>query len=62
MTTKTTKDRFESYEVFDDEGKSVGRVVLPRSRRMFGTSRGTVFLNRQPPRPMRPQAGKPRAA
>lgn len=61
MTVKVTKDRFESYEVFDAAGKSVGRVILPRSKRMFGTDRGTVYLNRQPPRIAKTPA-KPRAA
>jgi hypothetical protein len=61
METKATRERFESYEVFDDKGNSVGRVILPRSRRMFGTNRATVFLNRQPPRTAA-RSGKPRAA
>ncbi len=49
MTLKTRQDRFESYEVYDERGNSVGRVILPRRARFFGTSRGTVYLRRQPP-------------
>lgn len=49
MTLKARQERFESYEVYDDEGKSVGRVVLPRQSRFFGNTRGTVLLRRQPP-------------
>lgn len=61
MATKTNKDRYETYEVFDERGRSVGRVVLPRTRRPFGTDRGTVYLNRQTPKvPATPT--NPRAA
>ncbi|MBL8985187.1 MAG: hypothetical protein SFV24_20675 [Gemmatimonadales bacterium] len=49
MTLKARQDRYESYEVYDEEGNSVGRVVLPRQTRFFGSTRGTVFLRRQPP-------------
>ncbi len=49
MSLKTRQDRFECYEVYDDKGNSVGRVILPRQSRFFGTSRGTVYLRRQPP-------------
>ena len=49
MTLKTKQERLESYEVYDDRGNSVGRVILPRQSRFFGTSRGTVYLRRQPP-------------
>ena len=44
---KTKQERFDSYEVYDDRGHSVGRVVLPRQSRFVGTSRGTVYLRRQ---------------
>jgi len=58
MTLRAKRDRFEAYEVFDDQGKSVGRVILPKEPRLFGPARGTVFLRRDPPRPSSP----PRAA
>lgn len=48
MPVEITQDRFEGYEVYDDQGNSVGRVILPRQARPFGPTRGTVFLSRQP--------------
>ncbi|MSR02428.1 MAG: hypothetical protein EXR94_06775 [Gemmatimonadetes bacterium] len=58
MADTKRRDRFEGYEVFDSHGKSVGRVILPRTTRPPGPSNGTVFLRRQPvPRPKaKPQA------
>lgn len=53
MGHKIRQERFESYEVYDDKGNSVGRVVFPKAVRSAG-SRGTVYLRRQPPlRPAR---------
>ena len=53
------RDRFESYEVYDNQGKSVGRVVLPRQTRFTGQTSGTVFLRR----PLGPKPkSSPRAA
>lgn len=37
------------YEVYDDNGKSVGCVVLPKSERIIGQNRGTVLLQRPTP-------------
>ena len=48
MPTQIKQDRFEGYEVYDEQGNSVGRVILPRQPRPFGPTRGTVFLSRQP--------------
>jgi len=48
MSLRAKRERFESYEVYDDQGNSVGRVVLPRQQRFFGNTRGTVYLRRQP--------------
>jgi len=48
MTRKSKDTRHETYEVYDDHGNTVGRVVLPRQRRFLGAERGTVYLNRQP--------------
>ena len=48
------QERFESYEVYDDKGNSVGRVVFPKATRSSAAGRGTVYLRRQPPlRPAR---------
>jgi len=38
-----------TYEVYDDHGKSVGCVVLPKSDRIVGKNRGTVLLQRSTP-------------
>jgi len=48
MPVEIKQDRFEGYEVYDEQGNSVGRVILPRQARPFGPTRGTVFLSRQP--------------
>ncbi|MEO8448683.1 MAG: hypothetical protein ABI647_02770 [Gemmatimonadota bacterium] len=57
MTLTPRHTTVESYEVYDDEGNSVGRVVLPKTRRLFGSGEGTVLMQRQPdPRPNRSQS------
>lgn len=61
MTVKVEHERVETYDVYDEDGKPVGRVVLPRRAHFLGRAKETVFLNRQPglrPRPSVP----PRAA
>ncbi len=59
MAPSNRRDRFESYEVYDSRGKSVGRVILPRQTRSTGPGSATVFLRR----PAMPKPGaKPRAA
>lgn len=35
-----------TYEVYDDQGRSVGCVILPRSTRVVGPREGTVLLRR----------------
>lgn len=59
MAPNHRRDRFESYEVYDKQGKSVGRVVLPRQTRFTGQTSGTVFLRR--PTGLKPRSN-PRAA
>lgn len=48
-----------TYEVYDDQGRSVGCVILPRSPRVVGSHEGTVLLRRPAPaqraRPHAPQ-------
>ena len=57
MTLTPRHTTVESYEVYDDEGNSVGRVVLPKTRRLFGSGEGTILMQRQPePRPSRSNA------
>jgi hypothetical protein len=47
----------ERLEIYDERGRPVGSVTLPSDPRLFGSDKGTVFLNRQlpllagPPRP-----------
>lgn len=63
MTLTTKPNRYQSYEVYDERGNPVGRVVLPRQRRFLGAERGTVFMSRQPAlRHNGSQTDKPRAA
>ncbi|MFN2316556.1 MAG: hypothetical protein ABR551_03495 [Gemmatimonadales bacterium] len=40
-----------SYEVYDDQGRPVGCVILPRSQRVVGKDLGTVLLRRPTPTP-----------
>ncbi len=42
-----------TYEVYDENGRSVGCVILPRSPRVVGPSEGTVLLRRPQPKAMR---------
>lgn len=57
MRSKRTAD--DSYEVYDAEGKSVGRVVFPVRRPVIDrATRATVYLQRRPA----PRSGGPRAA
>jgi hypothetical protein len=53
VTLRVARKQFESYEVFDERGNPVGRVVLPKSPRLFGPERRTVFLDRGPGRATR---------
>lgn len=39
-----------SYEVYDDQGRPVGCVILPRSQRPVGKDQGTVLLRRPAPK------------
>jgi hypothetical protein len=41
-----------TYEVYDDHGRSVGCVILPRSPRVVGPAEGTVLLRRPAPKAM----------
>lgn len=45
------KKREISYEVYDDQGRPVGCVILPRSQRLVGKDQGTVLLRRPAPKP-----------
>jgi hypothetical protein len=58
MTLQARHERFEKYEVYDEDGNPVGCVVLPRQPRFLGPREGTVYLRRQPrlSRSLRPHA------
>lgn len=38
-----------TYEVYDEQGNSVGCVILPRGQRVLGREQGTVLLRRAAP-------------
>lgn len=46
LSTRT--ERPETYEVYDDEGHRLGRIVRPRQTPAFGSREGTVYLRRAP--------------
>lgn len=48
MTLQPRSQSFDSYEVYDEDGHSVGQVILPRNLRPFGRTKGTVYLQRPP--------------
>ena len=46
MIMQRTNKPVITYEVYDDQGRSVGCVILPKSTRIVGQSEGTVLLRR----------------
>ena len=40
----------DELQITDESGAPVGSVVLPTDPRLFGPSRGTVYLQRTPPK------------
>lgn len=58
-TMKSSREAPDSYEVYDAEGHSVGRVVFPSRRPVIDRHTGaTVYLQRRPA----PRSGGPKAA
>ena len=51
MVMLRTQKPVITYEVYDDQGRSVGCVILPRSPRVVGPREGTVLLRRSTPTP-----------
>jgi len=47
----------EKLEIFDEQGRPVGSVTLPGDPRLFGSEKGTVYLDR--PLPQLPEAVRP---
>jgi hypothetical protein len=39
----------ETLEVVDEQGRPMGSVTLPSDPRLFGSEKGTVYLNRPLP-------------
>lgn len=39
-----------AYELFDEQGRSLGRVTLPLAAEVVGPHAGTVLLRREMPR------------
>ena len=39
----------DSLEIFDERGRPVGTVTLPTDPRLFGSAKGTVYLERRAP-------------
>jgi hypothetical protein len=39
-----------TYDVLDEQGASIGRVILPRDSSVVGRGHGTVYLDRPFPR------------
>ncbi len=39
----------DTLEIFDERGRPVGSVTLPSDPRLFGSEKGTVYLNRSLP-------------
>jgi len=40
----------DELQITDESGAPLGSVVLPTDPRLFGLSRGTVYLHRAPPK------------
>ena len=40
----------DKLQITDEKGAPLGSVVLPTDPRLFGPSRGTVYLQRTPPK------------
>jgi len=47
MTFEARGQQLDFYEVFDDDGRPVGRVVFPRRMPVRHDRRETVFLDRR---------------
>jgi hypothetical protein len=47
----------DTLEIFDERGRPVGSVTLPSDPRLFGSEKGTVYLNR--PLPHLPESSRP---
>lgn len=46
MVMLSTQCQVMTYEVFDEHGDPVGRVILPLDPGVVGIAKGTVYLDR----------------
>ncbi|HEX5004076.1 MAG TPA: hypothetical protein VFV65_02105 [Gemmatimonadales bacterium] len=49
MVMLATDSPVPTFRLVDDEGHSVGRIVLPVAERISGTGAETIYLRRDPP-------------
>lgn len=49
MVMLATDSPIPTFRLVDDNGASVGRIVLPVAERISGLGAGTIFLQRDPP-------------
>jgi hypothetical protein len=48
MVMQISQGSVEVYEIYDDRGEAIGRVVRPVERMILGRDSGTVLLIRKP--------------
>jgi hypothetical protein len=49
MVMLATNSPIPTFRLVDDNGTSVGRIVLPVAERISGVGAETIFLQRDPP-------------
>jgi hypothetical protein len=47
MVMRTANGQPEVYEIFDSQGESIGRVIMPLDPKVVGRTSGTVLLVRE---------------
>jgi hypothetical protein len=50
MVMRCSSETTLAYELFDDEGRALGRILLPKDQMIIGPQAGTVLLRRELPR------------
>jgi hypothetical protein len=48
-----------AYDLYDDHGRPVGRILFPRDAIRFGRTAGTLLLRRSHPTPATPHSAAP---
>jgi hypothetical protein len=49
MVMRCSSETTLVYELFDDEGRTLGRILLPKDQMIIGPQAGTVLLRRELP-------------